>query len=79
MSLIQFVESALALEPQHWKGYDVFDRSLQATYQVRCSGCGKFAKVISSDPGGGYPTYPDPSWTVECKRCGECEGYSGPI
>lgn len=80
MSRIQFIESALDIEqPEPWNGYYAFDRSLRATYQVRCSGCGKFAKVVSFDPGGGYPTYSDPYWEVNCKRCGECEGYSGPF
>lgn len=63
--------------PQHYEPWPS-NRSQRATYQVRCGDCGKFARVVSFDPGGEYPTYPDPSWTVDCKRCGEGEGYSGP-
>ena len=49
-----------------------------AKYQVRCSGCARFAQVTWSTDGydhhsGEY----SPSWLVECKRCGPGEGFIG--
>ncbi len=77
---VQFFLDLIAKENEKTHSGDFnSERSHRATYQIRCSGCGKFAKVISFDPGGGYPTYPDPEWVVDCKRCGECSGYSGPF
>lgn len=52
------------------------DRSFRATWQIRCSGCGRFAKVVRSGQSG-YYVDDDPWWEVDCKRCGLTEGMSG--
>lgn len=49
-------------------------RSERASAQVRCSGCGAFAKLIRFSPGFFGD---DPSWDVDCYRCGDSVGMIG--
>lgn len=53
-------------------------RGYYAKFQVRCGGCGRFAKIIDSGDGRSYwsDDY-DPWWVVDCKRCGEQDGMIG--
>lgn len=45
-------------------------------FQVRCLGCGRFAKVLRSGDGRGpYGGDYDPWFEVECGRCGVGDGY----
>lgn len=48
----------------------------KAPFQVRCEGCGRFAAIVRS--GDGYDSRDgsyDPWFIVDCKKCGEEDGY----
>ncbi len=75
-ALHELLAVTAATEDKYYPPREERTSGWKAPFQVRCEGCSRFATIV--DCGDGYDsrdgTY-EPWFTVNCKRCGEQDGY----